>query len=292
MKNKEFNIDGRKINVKFEINKVTDEILLDIILKICTDYEPAQHIRNLSIVISDEQEPEGWGQVDSNELLKGNNVLIIYYNLFFENGEPIKNFKDELIQTLEHELVHLWHNQESLEMKKILEEERKIKLKLYNEVRDFDLEHPKKDLELISYNLMTALYLEGIVKYYTHREKIVFSSQQYSEDYNEVKKQLGISISKFENLISSKDKQSFVQNLQDFFPKFDFFIYGKHMVYTILYANPKLTLKDIMKLSYKKYFELYLESAKKLNYNPLFSWDNNTKFSYGFFRNKINELEL
>jgi hypothetical protein len=292
MKNKEFHIDGRKININFEVNKSTDKILLNIILNVCTNYEPAHHIRNLQIIISNEKEPEGWGQVEPNELLNGNNVLILYYNLFFENDNPIKNFEDELIKTLEHELVHLWHNQVSIEMKKILEEEKELKLRLYSEIKDFDLENPKKDLELILYNIMTALYLEGIVKYYTDRKEIVFSPNEYNKDHSEIKRLLNISMSKFGNLVSSRDKESFIKNLQDFFPSFDFFKYGKHIVYTILYANPELEIKDIMKLSYEEYFELYINSVKKLGYSPLFSLNSNTIFSYSSYRNKIKELEI
>jgi len=219
-------------------------------------------------------------------------IHINAYSLINSVGADLDTFQtksEDIREVLEgsckHELSHLHH----YTVNKDLKVREKTLKKLNNTTRDpknilnFKKDFTIKDafilLRALLGELLEVVHLEGIAKFAQWEDRLIFTADAYSALESEAKE-------KIKQLKSVVEEPGYIKEIgledwkwrvmRTYYNIYNYFTssgacytLGLHVVYTIKYANPEISLEELFKLPLFKFFKTYEKSCEKLGHQPL-----------------------
>ncbi len=298
-KKKRYNVDGRKLIV-FDESKADDEIkniIRESFLEVCKNDKIAKNFRVIKLVMQDKF--VGMTTFGPTPVFhRGNDVSpamlfheelrqnekMIHINipkleeLFRYNYHGSASFmKKKICSIIAHELAHIWN----FYVSNILSNGRKISGRLSNRIsrlmKSVHISNEQKEnleaLRVHIHNFKVAIMDEGLAKYYelASQKELPFEKSKFDELYVKAKNVSG-DLKYMWGHYMGGDKWFESKLFSAITGRTGLYHHiGIHVVYTILYADQKISLDEIRKMSYFKFIKKYESCVKKEGQQPVVS---------------------
>ena len=263
-----FFIGGREVIIRYNHEEDLARFK-EIIHKACETQKVAAFFPKITFVLKEEKVGETPAYVIPGNTLKRR--IIVYLNATHFSQQTIQRQPRELLETIVHELTHLWHDEISKTLQRNAKAQKRLAKLLYTQFKSQpNVKKPFFALRGKLFLLFHDLIAEGIAIYCETqtRGKLPFTEEVWSYLYNDARKRtanIEQDWGQFIILLNSAQPQYLKMDAFEICTRLlnDLkYQVGMHMVHTILYFDHNLQLEDLTQMKPFKFIREYETTMK------------------------------
>ena len=256
---------GKDIKTINFIEGIKQEIVL-----YCSSALDAKLFPSITFILEETKKEVAW--INTPEIIGGKAVIYLSPLFMLEKSNGRTNLiRPNLSSTIQHELNHIWDEQETGMLSLYSQVEQKTNKLLAESPISTDFSNVRKDL----LNFFWKLRLEGLPTYLKHRKTLFFTKEAFEQSYGQAEIEVKVVHNRWASFLVYAHDQRNSKNSASLLAKKMrdcYYTVAPHLLYTIIFAEKgNLTFKEIIRMRTFAFIKLYESCARKLGYSPLVS---------------------